>query len=75
MCKHIKERIDKMYIFKIKALKYNVIDVKKIQQWKKLLIEYEQCSTKIQSSKNDQKIDLRKIQEQINILIQQKHQV
>ena len=74
-CKHIKEWIDKMYIFKIEALKDNVIDVKEIQQWKHLLIEYEQSLTKIQGSKNDPKIDLNKIQEQINILIQQKHQV
>ena len=54
--KHIKEWIDKMYIFKVEALKDNVIDVKEIQQWKQLLIEYEE-ETNIQSSKNDPKID------------------
>ena len=73
-CKHIKEWIDKMYIFKVEALKDNVIDAKEIQQWKQLLIEYEK-ETNIQSSKNDSKIDLKKIQDQINILIQQKHQI
>ena len=72
-CKHIKEWIDKMYIFKIEELKDNVIDVKEIQQWKQLLIEYEQSLTNIQSSKNEKKIDLKKIQDQINTLIQQKN--
>ena len=73
-CKYIKEWIDKMYIFKVEALKDNVIDVKEIQQWKQLLIEYDKCLVNIQSSKNEEKIDLKKIQEQINTLIQQKNQ-
>ena len=44
--------------------------MKEIQQWKQLLIEYEK-ETDIQSSKNEEKIDLKKIQEQINTLIHQ----
>ena len=44
--------------------------MKEIQQWKQLLIEYEK-EIDIQSSKNEEKIDLKKIQEQINTLIHQ----
>ena len=71
-CKHIKEWIDKMYIFKAEVLKDNIIDNKEIQQWKQLIEEYEK-ETKILTSSNEKEInslpDLVKLQEMIQVII------
>ena len=61
-----------MYFFKQDALRDGVIDVKEIEQWKQIINEYEESLKEITSPKNEQKIDLIKIQEQINLLLQQK---
>ena len=53
-----------MYVFKSEALKDNVIGVKEINQWKELIQEYEEDISKIKTSKNEEQIDLNKIQEQ-----------
>ena len=57
---------------KVKTLRDGVIDAKEIEQWRQILNEYEESLKEITSPKNEEKIDLKKIQEQINILLQQK---
>ena len=83
-CKHIKEWIDKMYIFKDDVLKDNIIDNKEIQQWKQLLEEYEKetitlSSDKVITSSNEKEInslpDLVKLQEMIQAIINKKPNV
>ena len=61
-----------MYLFKQDALRDGVIDAKEIEQWKQIINEYEESLKEITSPKNEEKIDLKKIQEQINLLLQQK---
>ena len=53
-------------------LRDGVIDAKEIEQWKQILNEYEESLKEITTPKNEEKIDLNKIQEQINLLLQQK---
>ena len=43
-----------------------------MEQWKQIINEYEESLKEIISPKNKEKIDLTKIQEQINLLLQQK---
>ena len=50
-----------------------VIDAKEIEQWKQIINEYEESLKEITSPKKEEKIDLKKIQEQINLLLQQKN--
>ena len=71
-CKHITKWLDRMYLFKQDALRDGVIDAKEIEQWKQIINEYEESLKEITSPKNEEKIDLKKIQEQINLLLQQK---
>ena len=61
-----------MYLFKKDTLRDGVIDAKEIDQWKQILNEYEKSLKEITSSNNEEKIDLKKIQEQINLLLKQK---
>ena len=60
-----------MYLFKQDALRDGVIDAKEIDQWRQILNEYEESLIEITTSQNEEKIDLKKIQEQINLLLQQ----
>ena len=55
-----------MYLFKQDTLRDGVIDAKESEQWKQILNEYEESLKEIISPKNEEKIDLKKIQEQIN---------
>ena len=71
-CKHITMWLDRMYLFKQDTLRDGVIDAKEIDQWRQILNEYEESLKEITSPKNEEKIDLKKIQEQINLLLQQK---
>ena len=48
-----------------------VIDAKEIEQWRQILNEYEESLKEITTPKNEEKIDLKKIQELINLLLQQ----
>ena len=61
-----------MYLFKQDTLRDGVIDAKKIEQWKQIINEYEESLKEITSPTNEEKIDFKKIQEQINLLLQQK---
>ena len=72
-CKHITKWLDRMYLFKQDTLRDGVIDAKEIDQWKQILNEYEESLKEITTPKNEEKIDLKKIQEQINLLLQQKN--
>ena len=60
-----------MYLFKQDTLRDGVIDSKEINQWIEILNKYEKSVKEITSPKNEKKIDLKKIQEQINLLINQ----
>ena len=71
-CKYITKWLDRMYLFKQDTLRDGVIDAKEIEQWKQILNEYEESLKEITIPKNEEKIDLKKIQEQINLLLQQK---
>ena len=71
-CKHITKWLDRMYLFKQDILRDKVLDAKEIYQWRQILNEYEESLKEITSPKNEEKIDLKKIQEQINLLLQQK---
>ena len=62
-----------MYVFKQDTLRDGVIDTKEIDQWRQILNEYEESLKEITSPKNEEKIDLKKIQEQISRLISQKN--
>ena len=62
-----------MYLFKQDTLRDGVIDSKEINQWKEILNEYKDSLKEISSPKNEEKIDLKKIQDQINLLINQKN--
>ena len=46
--------------------------MQEIEQWKQIINEYEESLIEITSPKNKEKIDLKKIQEHINLLLQQK---
>ena len=61
-----------MYLFKQDNSRDGVIDAKKSDQWKQILNEYEESLTEITTPNNEEKIDLKKIQEQIYLLLQQK---
>ena len=61
-----------MYLFKQDTLRDCVIDAKEIDQWRQILNEYDESLKEITIPKNKEKIDLKKIQEQINLLLQQK---
>ena len=63
-----------MYLFKQDTLRDGVIDAKVIDQWRQILNEYQESLNEITTPKNEEKIDLKKIQEQINLLINQKKQ-
>ena len=69
---NITKWLDRMYLFKQDTLRDGVIDTKEIEQWKQILNEYEESLEEITTPKNEEKIDLKKIQEQINLLLQQK---
>ena len=71
-CKHFTKWLDRMYLFKQNTLRDGVIDAKQIDQWKQILNKYEKSLKEITTSINEEKIDLKKIQEQINLLLQQK---
>ena len=71
-CKHITKWLDRMYLFKQDTLRDGDIDVKEIDQWKQILNEYVESLIEITTPKNEEKIDLKKIQEQINLILQQK---
>ena len=60
-----------MYLFKQDTLRDGVIDAKEIEQWKQILNKYKESLKEITTPKNEEKIDLKKIQEQINLLLQQ----
>ena len=62
-----------MYLFKQDTLPDGVIDAKEIYQWRQILNEYEESLKEITIPKNEEKIYLKKIQEQINLLLQQKN--
>ena len=62
-----------MYLFKQDTLREGVIDAKEIDQLRQILNEYEKSLKEITTPKNEEKIDLKKIQEQINLLLQQKN--
>ena len=68
-CTHITKWLDRMYLFKQDTLRDGVIDAKEIDQWRQILNEYEESLKEITSPKNEEKIDIKKIQEQINLLI------
>ena len=53
-----------MYLFKQDTLRDGVIDAKEIEQWRQILNEYEESLKEITTTKNEEKIDLKKIQEQ-----------
>ena len=72
-CKHITKWFDIMYLFNQDTLSDGIIDAKEIEQWKQILNEYEESLKEITTPKNEEKIDLKKIQEQINLLLQQKN--
>ena len=72
-CKHITKWLDRMYLFKQDTLRDGVIDAKEINQWRQILNEYEESLKEITTPKNEEKIDLKKIQELINLLLQQKN--
>ena len=71
-CKHISKWLDRMYLFKQDTLRDGVIDANKIDKWKQILNEYEESLKILLLKKNEEQIDLKKIQEQINLLVQQK---
>ena len=54
------------------TLRDGVIDANEIEQWRQILNEYEESLKEITTPKNEKKIDLQKIQEQINLLLEQK---
>ena len=62
-----------MYWFKQDTLRDGVIDSKEINQWKEILNEYEENLKKITNQNIEEKIDLNKIQEHINLLNNQKN--
>jgi hypothetical protein len=75
---HLKEWIDKMYIFRCEALHDGKIDQKEIDLWRKLLNEYSESLNSVPKKSeeerrlrrvNDDTVDLKKLQEQINLLI------
>ena len=61
-----------MYLFQQDTLCVGVINAKEIDQWRQILNEFEESLKEITIPKNEEKIDLKKIQEQINLLLQQK---
>ena len=63
-----------MYLFKQNTLRDWIIVSKEINQWKEIINKYEENLKNITSSKNEDKIDLKKIQEQIKLLINHKKQ-
>ena len=58
-----------MYLFKQYTLHDRVIDAKEIEQWKQILNIYKESLKEITISKIETKIDLKKILEQINLLL------
>jgi hypothetical protein len=66
---HLKEWIDKMYIFKTEALKDSKIDSHEIELWKKLLNEYEESLKEMPKNLKEETIDLQKLQEQVTMLL------
>ena len=63
-----------MYLFKQDTLRDGVIDAKEIDQWRQILNKYEESLKEITTLTNEENIDLKKIQEQINLLINKKKQ-
>ena len=63
-----------MYLFQQDILREGVIDSKEINQWKTILNKYEESLKEITIPKHEKKINLKKIQEQINLLINKKKQ-
>ena len=70
-CKYITKWLDRMYLFKQDTLRIGVIDAKEIDQWRQIINDYEESLTEITSPKNEEKIDLKKFQKEINLLLQQ----
>ena len=62
-----------MYLFKQDTLRDGVIDAKEIDQWKQIINEYEESLKEIKTPKIEEKIDFKEIQEQINLLLQEKN--
>ena len=71
-CKHIRTKIDRMYLFKQDTLRDRGIDAIKIDQWRQILNKYKESLKKITTPKHEKKIDIKIIQEQINLLMNQK---
>ena len=61
-----------MYLFKQDTLRDGVIDAKEIDQWNQIFNEIEESLKELTTSKKEKKIDLKQIQEQINLLLQLK---
>ena len=61
-----------MYLFKQDTLRDGVIDAKEIYQWKQILNEYEESFKKNYYFKTRREDRFKRIQEQINLLLQQK---
>jgi hypothetical protein len=72
-CKHLKQWVDRMYLFKTDVLKDGVIDEKEINQWKDMLKLYDKSLIEFkQESKNA--IDLKVLKDQIDTLMKQRNQ-
>ena len=73
-CKHISTWIYRMYLFKQDTLSDGVIDLTEFTQWKEILNKYKESLNKITSPTNEERINLKKIKEQINLLINKNKQ-
>ena len=63
-----------MYLFKQDTLRDGVIDATDIDQWRQILNKYEESLKEITSLTNEEKINIKQIKEQINLLINHKKQ-
>jgi hypothetical protein len=72
-CKHLKQWVDGMFLFKTDVLKDGVIDEKEINQWKDMLKLYDTSLIEFkQESKNA--INLKVLKDQIDTLMKQRNQ-
>jgi hypothetical protein len=77
-CEHLKEWIDKMYVFKSEAEHDGIISSEEIEKWRQLLEQYSNASKKLSNVQQDassktpqQPVDMNKLQEQILFLMTQ----
>ena len=70
-CKHITKWLDRMYLFKQDTLR-GVIDAKEIYQQRQILNKYEESLKEITTLKKRED-KFKKIQVQINLLLQKKN--